>query len=352
VASLEQRTCGTSSLQLSALGLGCWQLGGSDKDYWGPTSQQEADAVIRRAVDLGITYFDTAEVYNDGRSEAALGNAIQGLRRDNIVIGTKIPPSAVEPNTLVAHCEASLKRLKTDYIDLYMVHWPITPRGIAPFTKSGVCPSAEDAFATLLSLQQQGKIRHIGVSNFGVEKLKEAASSGATIAANQLAYNLLSRAIEVEVLPYCRQQGTGVIAYMSLLQGLLAGAYPNLDSIPPLYRRTRHFSSKRSDSMCRHGEDGAEVETDAVLAGLRALAAEGGLSMSDLALKWALAANGMTCVLVGCRRVGKLEENVRAASQPLAPEIVNRLNQITQPVLNKLGPCCDLWESPANDRTR
>ena len=109
---MEIRNCGNSGLQLSALGLGCWSFGGGE--YWGEQAQKDADEVVRRAFDLGITYFDTAEVYNEGRSESSLGQAIRGIPRDKIVIGTKISPSNTDPVTAPGHCEASLKRLGTD----------------------------------------------------------------------------------------------------------------------------------------------------------------------------------------------------------------------------------------------
>ena len=144
---MEQRQCGTSGLSLSALGMGCWAFGGGD--YWGQQSQADVDRTVRRALDLGINYFDSAEAYNEGRSEESLGKATLGLPRDRIVVGTKIGPNNTKPDVLCEHCEASLKRLGTDYIDLYMVHWPIVPHAIGQFG-DGECPNVEDAFATLM----------------------------------------------------------------------------------------------------------------------------------------------------------------------------------------------------------
>ena len=129
---MEIRNCGSSDLKLSALGVGCWSFGGGE--YWGDQDQQDADRVVKRACELGINYFDTAEMYNDGRSEQSLGRAIRGLPRDRIIIGTKVSPSNAAPDVLRASCEASLKRLGTDTIDLYMIHWPIHPHSIQHFT--------------------------------------------------------------------------------------------------------------------------------------------------------------------------------------------------------------------------
>ena len=171
---MELRECGRSGLKLPVLGLGCWAFGGGE--YWGQRHvQSDVDAVVRRAFDLGVRYFDTAEVYNDGRSEASLGEALRGLPRDQVLVGTKVSPAHVQPDVLPRRCEASLRRLGTDSIDIYMVHWPITSRSIRHFdARLEVCPAVDEAFAALLRLQEQGKVRHVGVSNFGRARPEEA----------------------------------------------------------------------------------------------------------------------------------------------------------------------------------
>ncbi len=350
---VELRQCGKSNLRLSALGLGCWSFGGGT--YWGETDQKDVDAVVRRAVELGINYFDAAEAYNDGRSEESLGQAVKGLPRDKLVIGTKVSPSNCYARILPRHCEASLRRLGLDYVDLYMIHWPIHPHSIRHFTYDEAIirnpPTLEEAFAALAKLKQQGKIRYIGVSNFGPARLEEAVRICPDIVANQLVYSLLTRAIELECLPRCRELEVGVIGYMTLLQGLLTDVYPTLADVPPYQARTRHFHRNRSP-FSRHGEEGAEEETNAALGGIRMIAKECGMTMAEIATKWALAGQGITCCLIGARSVRKLEENVRAAGQPLAAGIVERLNRVTQPLLDKLGNSLDCYESFENDRTR
>lgn len=342
--------CGASELMLSPLGLGCWPFGGGE--YWGALDQSDANAVVHRALELGINTFDTAEVYNEGRSEVSLGLALRGLPRDQVVVCTKVSPAAGHPDLLPGRCEASLRRLGTDTIDLYMVHWPMTAHSIAHFTPAPMAgPVVEDAFAALLRLREQGKIRHIGVSNFAPNKLEEALAAGAAIAANQLPYNLLCRAIELEALPFCKSRGIGVIGYMALLQGVLSDRYPSLDDVPAPQRRTRHFDA-RGSAEARHGECGAEAETTAALAAIRALAAELGMKTSQLALKWTLANPSIQCMLVSSRSVRKLEDNVAAASMPLSSDVIARLNAITRPLLEKLGPSFDYYETTANDRTR
>jgi len=350
---LEFRRCGNSDLTLSTLGFGCWSFGGGP--YWGDCNQADADAVVRRAVDLGINYFDAAEAYNAGRSEEALGKALRGIPRDRVVIGTKVSPSNCYAETLPQHCEASLRRLELEYIDLYMIHWPIHPHSIRHFTSDEAIirnpPTVTEAFAALAKLRQQGKIRHIGVSNFAGDRLEEALRIVPDIVVNQLPYSLLTRAIECDILPRCHRLGIGVIGYMTLLQGVLADLYPTLDDVPPYQARTRHFSHRRSE-LIRHGENGAEEETATALAAIRRIASETGMTAAEIAIKWALAGRGITCCLIGARKVAKLEENVRAANLRLSSEIIQELNTVTQPVLDKLGDSFDYYESLENNRTR
>jgi len=321
---MEKRTCGKSGIEISVMGIGCWSYGGGD--YWGPQDGKDVDAVAQAALDCGINFFDTAEGYNAGRSEEALGVALKG-RRHEAVIGTKL--GNTDPATVREHCEGSLRRLQTDYIDIYMIHWPITNHPV------------EDVFATLISLKSEGKIRSIGVSNFGVQQLSEAIATGAQIDVNQLCYNLLSRAIEVEILPLCLTHEIGILGYMPLLQGILTGKYRTADEIPPVHSRFRHFRGDRPTTT--HGEEGAEEEMFEAIDGIRNLAAAERIPMSRLALAWAMAKPRITCVLVGTRNVSELEENVQAASLSLSPEIIDQLDQLTTPLLVKLGANADYF---------
>lgn len=345
-----RRRCGRHDLELPVLGIGCWAFGGGE--YWGKQSQQDVDEVVRTAFDHGCRFFDTAEVYNAGASERSLGAALVGLPRDQVIIGSKISPSNTAPADVVSHCEASLRRLRTDYIDLYMVHWPITAHSIGHFADAkGTVPSVTDAFVALDGLKRQGKIRWIGVSNFGRTKLAEALATGAEIAINELPYSLLARAIEFEILPYCREQGVGVLGYMSVLQGVLTDAYPNLADIPPSRRRTRHFDCRKTP-QCRHGMPGAEAETAATLAAIRTLAKRSGMSTQELALKWAFSRPGITSSLCGARNRLQLQENIQAALAPLARDLVEDLDRLTAPLMESMGPSFDYYEHPDHDRTK
>lgn len=347
---MEFRKSGKSQLELGVLGLGCWPFGGGQ--YWGGQAQKDVNDVVKAAVDFRINYFDTAEAYNDGESEKSLGLAIQGVPRDRVIIGTKISPSNTQAAILTAHCEQSLQRLGTDYIDLYMVHWPITGKAIAHFTDEEIgVPKVDEAFATLRKLKEQGKIRFIGVSNFAPNKLKEALDTKTEIVINELPYNLLCRAIESEVLPQCVERGVGVLGYMVLLQGILADIYATLDDVPTWQRRTRHFDSRRCAEV-RHGEDGAEVETNQALADIRTIARDYGMTMPEIAIKWAIANPAITCVLAGSRSVKELKANVEAVEKPLPQEAVVKLNQVTDKLKQKLGTSFDYYETASNDRTK
>jgi len=332
---VEKRELGHSGLEVSVLGLGCWPLGGGPG--WGDQDESVSIATIHAALDHGINFLDTAEGYNSGRSEEVVGKAMVD-RRDKALITTKVSPSNAEPATLRAHCEASLKRLQTDYIDLYQVHWPITDYSI------------EDAFATLRDLQDEGKIRAIGVSNHGVEQLGEVLATGTSIASNQMCYSLLTRAIENGVMPLCQESNISIIAYMALMQGLLAGIYKSPDEVPPFRTRTRHFSGKRPGS--RHGEEGAEVETFVALAGIRRIAKDLGLPMAQVALAWVASRPGVGCVLVGSRKPEQLARNIAAASIELPPEALKELDAVTNTLRIKLGTNPDVFQGAGDGRTR
>jgi len=350
---MEYRRCGLHGPMLSALGLGCWQFGGGA--YWGPCDQRDADAVVRRAVDLGINYVDAAEAYNQGRSEEALGRALKGVPRDRLLVGTKVSPSNCYAATLPEHCEASLRRLGLETIDVYMIHWPIHPHSIRHFTNDEATiqnpPRAEEAFTALRRLRDAGKICYVGVSNFGCERLAEAVGLFPDVVVNQLPYNLLMRAMELQSLPQCMELGLGVISYMTLMQGVLTDRYANLAEIPPYQRRTRHFSAGRSE-LARHGGTGAEEETAAALAEIRRIASACGLATAEVATKWALAKVGISCCLVGARRPERLDDAVEAAATPLPAGALEELDRVTRPVLEALGPGFDYYESAADDRTR
>jgi myo-inositol catabolism protein IolS len=350
MAHVETRPCGHSGLQLPAIGLGCWAFGGGE--YWGAQSQDDVDEVVHAALDLGITYFDTAEAYNGGASETSLGLALRG-RRERAIIGSKVSPNNTAPAVLREHCETSLHRLGTDWIDVYFVHWPINSNAIRHFTSDATLlahpPDLRAAFETLEQLKREGKIRHYAVSNFGVRQLAEVVELGFQPAADELAYNLLMRGIETEVLPWCRDHGIGVLGYSALMQGLLSGNFRSIAELPPPRTRTRHFAGTRKGS--RHGGPGFEADTMAAVEAVRGIAAELGAPVSDVAIAWAVANPAVTCTIVGCRNRQQLEENARALALSLSPAAVARLSGATAQLMAELGPHIDYYQSIEDSRS-
>lgn len=349
---MRYRTCGESDLELSVLGAGCWQFGTSE--YWGPNTQAEIDRIVHRAFDLGVTFFDTAEVYNDGHSEAMLGEAIEEVTRDEVIIASKVAPSHAYADELVRRCEQSLRRLGTSYLDLYLIHWPLNARSVSFFTESeekiDEPPELAEALEAIDRLVRQGKIRYGGLSNYGPQQLGRALELSDDLVANEVAYNLLSRAIEYEVLPMCRERNVGVIGYSTLMQGLLTSAYARMDDLPDLRTRTRHFRADRSPQS-RHGESGAEPQIRRALEEIDALCEETGYSRAELAVKWPLTREGVTSVLVGSTDLEHLEANARAAAEPLEAEVTERLDAITEPVKEALGTQIDYFEGAEQSRS-
>jgi aryl-alcohol dehydrogenase-like predicted oxidoreductase len=332
---MDKRKLGRSDLEVSLLSLGCWALAGGSG--WGDQDERSAIATIHAALDQGINFFDTAEGYGDGRSEQIVGKALSD-RREKAIIASKISPNHTAPDELRRYLEAALQRMQTDYVDVYMIHWPIRSHPVA------------DSLAVLQSLKQEGKIRAIGVSNFGVLDLSEAADTGVQIDVNQLHYSLLSRAIEYEILPLCRQLEVSVTTYMPLMQGLLTGKYRTLDDVPPFRLRTRHFSGNRP--LSRHGAEGAEAEVTDALDAVRAVAEELGEPMANVALAWVMSKPGVVSVIAGARSPDQVARNVQATALSLAPEVVERLDVGTEELKQALGSNADYWQTGAKSRIR
>lgn len=331
---MQYRTLGRTDHEISTVGVGFWAV--ADPDLWGAQDDQDAIDAVRAALDEGINFFDTAEGYGDGYSEELLGRALAG-RRDQAFIATKATARHLAPEDLIAACEASLRRLQTDYIDLYQFHWP-----------SRVIP-LEDSLGALERLKEQGKIRVGGVSNFGVGDLGDLLALG-RVESDQLPYSLLFRAIEFEVLPLCVEHDIGVLAYSPLLHGMLTGKFDSLDDIPDERARTRHFAPTRP--MTRHDEHGAEDELAAALDAIREIAAARSLPMTLLALSWVIHQPGITSVIAGARNPQQAIQNARAADIMLDGETIVALNRATDALKAKLGANPDMWQSGENARFR
>ena len=322
---MKYRKLGTSDLEISVVTLGCMTFTGDSN--WGPQDEKDSIETVRAALDAGINFYDTAESYADGMTEEILGKAL-GADRKRVMIASKVSASNLAKDALVASCEASLKRLGTDYLDLYQIHWP-----------SREIP-VEETMETLLKLKQQGKIREIGVSNHGVQDLDAALGYNAVVS-NQLAYNMLFRGIEYSVLPKCMENGIGVLTYSSLAQGLLSGKYRTADDFPVGRARTKIFSKNREGA--RHGLDGCEELAFAAIDKIRDICAGIGEEMADVALAWSLAQPGITSVIAGGRTAAQALQNAKGADITLSPDVIAELSKATDAVKAHLGDDADPW---------
>jgi aryl-alcohol dehydrogenase-like predicted oxidoreductase len=289
---MEFVTLADAGLKLSRVGLGTWAMGGG---WWGPSDRQESYTTIRKAIDLGITTFDTAPIYGLGVSEEVLGQAIKDSGcRDRVVLATKAglewTNNKVVRNSslprLAQELEDSLRRLQTDVIDLYQIHWPDPLEPI------------EETAAFLGQLLQQGKIRAIGVSNFSPEQM-DRFRRVAPLHTAQPPYNLFERQIEAEVLPYCREHGIHTLVYSPLCRGLLSGrmtpqtTFPSGDmraGIDPKFVEPRYSQYlKAAEALSRFAQD------------------RYGKTLAQLAVRWLLDQPGVSVALWGARKPYHLE---------------------------------------------
>jgi aryl-alcohol dehydrogenase-like predicted oxidoreductase len=301
------------------VGLGAWVLGGGS--VWGTdTSDPESIATIQAALDAGITLIDTAPAYGFGRSEEVVGKAIQG-RRDQVVLATKCGlwwddqrgstfcdfdgrpiRRSLRPDTIAIEVENSLRRLRTDYIDLYQTHWPAVEPDKTPIAETMAC---------LMKLKQQGKIRAIGVSNVSPDELSQNIAAG-EVSSNQFRYSMLHRAPEQDILPACRKGNLATLTYMSLEQGLLTGKV-GLDRVftPGDFR-------SNGDWNPWYKLDNRKRILD-LLAGFKPLTEKYDCTLAQLVIAWTLAQSGVTHTLAGARRPQQAMENARGGDVILAP---------------------------------
>ncbi len=323
---MQYRKLGRTEIKVSVVAMGC--------DYvlktWCEEDKQNALAAVGAALDEGINLFDTAEAYGKGVSEEVLGQALKG-RRDQAVIATKVSPKNLAPEGIRLACEGSLKRLGTDYIDLYQIHWPSSEVPIA------------DSMGALEALKKEGKIRAIGVSNFSEAELDGLAAAG-RCEANQLSYSLLFRGIEHGLQQKCVADGIGIICYSPMFQGVLSGKYASADEVPPHKANTVHFSSSRPG--CGHGGPGCEKEMFEALAEIRTISEKLQKPMDAISLAWVLAQPGIASVLAGARNPDQVRRNVRAAETELTAEAVAELSAATEKVKKALGDNLHMWVMP------
>jgi aryl-alcohol dehydrogenase-like predicted oxidoreductase len=298
---MNTRLLGNSDLAITPLGFGAWAVGGAWKFGWGPQDDNDSISAIHRALDLGINWIDTAAVYGLGHSEEVVARALAG-RLNRPYVFTKCGliwdaegntrPSLAE---VLRELEASLRRLDVDVIDLYQVHWPPTN-----------LEELEPGFEALAEAQRQGKIRHIGVSNFDVP-LMERARKVAPIVSLQPPYSMIRRDVEREILPYCHQKGIGVIVYSPMASGLLSGAMTRerIASLPAddWRRRSSAFNEpKLSENLL-------------LVDSLREIAKEAGApTTGEVAIAWVLQNPAVTGAIVGARNAEQVDGWIGAAT--------------------------------------
>ena len=315
---MEYRPFGQTGIQVSAIGIGCWEIGGG----YGKIEEEEFMRAVHRALDLGINCFDTAEAYGFGASERSLAKAL-GTRRKEATVVTKFGVGYKEaPNfrdssrqRVMASIEKSLQNLNTDYVDVYMVHWPDVN---TPF---------EETMRALDDIVQQGKARFIGISNFRLEQI-EASLPTRRVDVAQYCWNLFDRRMQKEIFPYCRQHHIGVMAYGSLAYGLLTGTF------------TEDMDFGTDDWRARRGRMGG-INLFQTLFGpeyfprnlrvveeLKVMAARYHKSLPQFALRWTTSNPVVSVALVGCRNVAEVEDNVGALGWSIAEADIKEIDAI------------------------
>jgi aryl-alcohol dehydrogenase-like predicted oxidoreductase len=320
---VQYRQLGKSDLQASVVGFGTMSWPGcnyGDSGYV-PSNQDLATAreMVRTSLDAGINLFDTAEGYGLGLAEEILGSALQEIgSRAKAIVVTKVGPlfgseridgraCNLGAKHIVERCDLSLKRLRTDYIDLYLAHWPDPQTPI------------EETMQAVNKLHAAGKIRWFGVSNFSNDLLEAALAHGNVIA-NELPYSLADRSIDVDRRPFCLEEQVGIIAYSPLGKGVLSGKY-DAQQLPPAddYRHQKKYFAK--ENLPRFL---------ALADNLRELAPRFSCTPAQVALAWVIAKPGITVVLPGAKSPDQIRVNAEASDISLPPEVVEQLDQVSQ----------------------
>lgn len=321
---MEKRALGKSELPVSPITLGAWAIGGW---MWGGSDKKDSLRAIKSCLDYGITSIDTAPVYGFGHSEEVLGEAIKGKRHQYEILTkcgmrwegtrgeyffTSNDNSGIQrdiykysgKDSIIAECEESLKRLGTDYIDLYQIHWPDSSTPIE---------EAMEAFSILLD---QGKIRAAGVSNYSVEQMAKAAGV-VELSSNQVPYSMVRREIEEDVVPWCLDNHCGILAYSPLQRGLLTG------KITPDYP----FAPGDSRPETPHFKINNLIKTNKFLEKIKPLADEKGATLSQLVIAWTLLQPGITVALVGARTEEQVKQNAGAMAVKLSLDEVEEISK-------------------------
>jgi aryl-alcohol dehydrogenase-like predicted oxidoreductase len=318
---MEYRKIGTSDLQLSVICFGAWAAGGW---MWGGTERKDAVAAIRAAYDMGVTSIDTAPIYGQGTSEEIVGEAIKDIPRDKVQILTKYGMrwnmdkgnlafksknnqgqdidvyKYAGKESIIEECETSLRLLKTDYIDLYQIHWPDLSTPI------------QESMEAVAMLIRQGKVREAGVCNYNVEQMQEAQKY-VNLVSNQVPYSMVKRGIEAESVPYCLDNNISILAYSPLERGLLTGKM----------KPGHQFSEGDHRAGLYYFKDENLQRTNQFLDSISPLAASKNVTLGQLVIRWTVERPGITIALVGARDSRQATENARAMDIQLSKDEIN-----------------------------
>jgi aryl-alcohol dehydrogenase-like predicted oxidoreductase len=312
---MRHRNLGKNGPPISLVGFGTWAAGG---DMWGAIQDADVVAAMHRAFELGVTWYDTADAYGFGHAEELVAKAFEG-RRDEVFIATKVGIRkggfSLAPDYIAKACDASLKRLRTNRIDLYQIHWPgdrNTP--------------LEESWQAMAALQDAGKVRFIGVSNFRVKHL-ERCEPIRHVDSVQPEYSMLVRDAESEVIPWCAEHGTGIVTYGSLAYGILTGKF------------TADAKFERSD--WRSGSMGIDYYEElfapkafrrhlATVERLKEISSRLGITVAQLAIAWLLRTDAVTSAIVGAKRPSQIEETARAGDVVLDEATLEEIEKALQ----------------------
>jgi aryl-alcohol dehydrogenase-like predicted oxidoreductase len=317
---MELRPLGKSDIKISPIIMGTWQAG---KFMWAGIEDTETAKAMRAAVDAGITTFDTATVYGQGHSEQVLGDALKDVRHE-VVLATKVFPNALKYDQVFESCHQSLRDLKTDYIDLYQIHWPSGSFG------SKTVP-IEETMNAMNALKEQGKIRAVGVSNFSREQIAEAAQYG-QIDSLQPPYSLFWRHVEEEAMPYCIENDITILAYSPMAQGLLTGKFGS----------DHKFAKGDHRSKNRLFQPDHYARVQEALKRLRPIAEKKQISLGQLALAWVISQPG-TCAIAGARNAEQSRQNAEAGEISLTADEMAEMDAIGRTVTDHLDDNPVLW---------
>jgi len=320
---VEYRKLGNSGVKVSEISLGSWLT------YGGSVAEEQAAACIARAYEIGINFFDTANVYMRGAAEEIVGRELRGFERDSYFLATKVYfPMGEGPNDsglsrkhITEQCHASLKRLGVDYVDLYQCH------------RYDENTPLEETLRVLDDLVRQGKVLYIGVSEWTADQISDAMRIAKEmnldrIVSNQPRYNMIQRKIEDEVIPLCGREGVGQVVFSPLAQGVLTGKY-RPDEVPEQGTRAADPESNRFMQQLMNEEVLSAVD------GLRSVASDAGLSMPQLALAWVLRQENVSSAIIGASRPEQVDDNAAASGVELSPDVVSEIDRILDGVIQR-----------------